>query len=318
LPYSFYFPFATSLKTSLPLLLEINNMKVRVLFLGLLFSCIAPSYGQMTLAHEFATGTPQSTIYETQVVNLALSGKKIAVMRAQTSSPLADTIFYYNLDYSFWKMIPCPSILGYWGQFWLGDPGGQIRVSYSSETLFNSDSLLEVAVYYSKFPSDDSGDKMFIINENGDLVDSIKGLYATPTCCQFTVHEIGPTTCIASVRGVDGSVRYYNLPGTIPCDACGSRLGLSKVEGKPATILSAPEPNPSKNQVKITFTLPEGANMGELTIYNTDGKKMKSYTVDNRFGFIMVDDSQFAPGVYYYNLMANGSVSSSQKMLVIK
>jgi len=36
------------------------------------------------------------------------------------------------------------------------------------------------------------------------------------------------------------------------------------------------------------------------------------------FGFIMVDDSQFAPGMYYYNLSVNGVVSSSQKMVVIK
>jgi len=32
----------------------------------------------------------------------------------------------------------------------------------------------------------------------------------------------------------------------------------------------------------------------------------------------MVDDSQFAPGMYYYNLTVNGNISSSQKMLVIK
>ena len=140
----------------------------------------------------------------------------------------------------------------------------------------------------------------------------------------FTVHELSPTNFIATVTyssasGVSGNngVEIINLPGTLPCNICGG-LGLAKTTEKPIDILSAPIPNPSINQVKIAFTLPDGANMGELTIYNTDGQKVKSYTVDNRFGFIMLDDSQFAPGVYYYNLVVNGLVSSTQKMLVIK
>ena len=227
-------------------------------------------------------------------------------------STTPDTISYYNLDYSFWKMIPCPAIPGYSLDFVFGDPG--VGVNYSSENLFNTDTFLEAAINYTSLSNLWRG-KVLIINENGLVEDSIVNILASA----FAVYNINSSTFIAVVQAPAGP-QIYNLPGTIPCDACGSSstLGLAKKEEQPLDLLSSPVPNPSSNQVKITFTLPEGASKGELTIFNTEGKMMRTYTVDNRFGFIMVDDSQFAPGMYYYNLSVNGVVSSSQKMVVIK
>ena len=61
-----------------------------------------------------------------------------------------------------------------------------------------------------------------------------------------------------------------------------------------------------------------GVVIGELSIYNGNGQKVKSYTVDNRFGFILVDNSQLPSGIYCVKLITNGRASSAQKMLVIK
>ena len=110
----------------------------------------------------------------------------------------------------------------------------------------------------------------------------------------------------------------YNLPGTLPCDACGGTLGLAKIEDKPQNVLSLPMPNPSKDQVKITFTLPDGIARAELEIYNTNGQKIKSYQVDNRFGFIMLDNSQLAAGVYQYRVLVDGRVVRFDKILVMR
>ena len=287
-------------------------MKNFILLSLLITSVIAPSSGQMSVAHAFP---PNDLGYDFRVVNLALSGKKLAVVR-RTDGIAGDTIFYYNTDYSLWKIIPCPAIPGYAAQTGFGPAytGATGYISYSSETLFNTDTLLEVAVdYIQTVPS--YLDNVYIINELGNVTDSITGLYGW-----FRVYSASPGVFIASVQRIDGGITVYNLPGTLPCDMCGSVTeGLGKNQDQEQlNILSSPIPNPSKNEVKITFTLPEGASRGELTIYSTTGQLMKSYTVDNRFGFIMVDDSQFAPGMYYYNLVANGVVSSTQKMLVIK
>ena len=266
------------------------------------------SWGQISLAHTFPGFLP----WQSEVVNLSISGKKIAVIRGQYSySNLPDTIFYYNTDYSLWKTIIFPTFPGLCGNYRFVSTG-DIPISYSSETLFNLDTLLEVAVFYWD-SANIQNSKILIVNENNLIVDSmlnVDGVF-------FDVHSISPTTFVADVMSIDG-LRYYNLPGTIPCDICGGGLGLAKTDEKPTNFLSNPMPNPSKDQVKITFTLPDGANRGELTIYNTSGQIMKSYTVDNRFGFIMVDDSQFAPGLYYYNLVVNGVLSSTQKMVVVK
>jgi len=287
-------------------------MKNYILALGLFLSFAAPSHGQMTLATTFS-GNWQ---YQIEEVNLSISGKKIAVVRGQSyifNSP--DTIFYYNMDYSLWKTIVCPAVPHYQGYFYFNPYGGAglIPISYSSETLFNTDALLEVAVCY--YDTLRINNKLLIINELGSIIESITNVaFEEP----FAVHSVNASTFIATIS-TNAGPQVYNLPGTIPCDACNSTvLGLAKTEDKPSNILSSPIPNPSKNQVKITFNLPEGTTRGELTIYNTTGQLMKSYTVDNRFGFIMVDDSQFAPGMYYYNLTTNGTVSSTQKMVVIK
>ncbi len=269
-----------------------------------------PSYAQMSLAQTYGTGT----VYQSQIVNLSRSGKKIAIMRTQIMPNAADTIFYYNLDYSFWKSIPCPAIAGYTGVFGFGPTAAATSyVCYSSEGLFNTDTFLEAVVTYS--PPTGGVAKIYVINENGSLTDSISANALT----DFKVHSIAAGVFVATVRSTTG-LRIYNLPGTIPCDICdgGGTLGLAKTEVKPYNITTLPTPNPSRDQVKITFSLPDGISQGELKLYDTQGKKIKSFQVDNRFGFIMLDNSELASGMYYYNIEVNGMVSSTQKIVVIK
>ena len=88
-------------------------MKNYFLSLGLVLSFIAPSLGQMTLVNTFVSNQN----YDIQVVNLSISGEKFAVVRYQMGTAGADTIYYYNMDYSLWKTIPCPSIANYGGYF---------------------------------------------------------------------------------------------------------------------------------------------------------------------------------------------------------
>ncbi len=280
-------------------------MKKLVFLIATLLYFLPQTYAQMTLANNFG-GNGWNEI---QVVNLTNSGKKIAVVRGQIYATGPDTIHYYNLDYSLWKTIVCPNIPHFYGEFCLNR--NYVNISYSSETLFNLDTLLEAAIFYRDSTNIQHG-KILIINENGTIVDSI--LNTIPLT--FKVHNINPTTYIATVTTTTSTLAL-NLPGTIPCDACGGGLGLTKTETD-KNLISAPIPNPSKDEVKISFSLPEGASRGELNIYNTNGQKVRSYQVDNRFGFIMVDNSQLASGTYYYNITSNGTVTSSQKMLVIR
>lgn len=64
-------------------------MKKYIVLLGLILSLVAPSYGQMTLAHTFPGAN-----YQAEVVNLSHSGKKIAVINSDDST--TTDIYYYN------------------------------------------------------------------------------------------------------------------------------------------------------------------------------------------------------------------------------
>ncbi len=294
---------------------KLYYMKNFILIIGLCFISFSAD-AQMTLAHHFSG----DAFTEGAMVNLSRSGKKIVRMNWQNSIlGLPDTLFFYNLDYSFWKMIPCPHIARSYGQFnFQINVSSTIGVHYPSETLFNTDTFLEVAVFYQDSGSFSGGPgRIMIINELGNIVDSILHV---PVILGSSFHVYRDTTgvCKAVVSTMTG-VEVYNLPGTLPCDPCGGGLlELSSIEKPTNNILTQPIPNPSKDEVKITFTLPEGTSRGELQLYGTNGQKIKTFQVDNRFGYIMLDNSQLASGVYYYNIVVNGQVSTTQKFVVIK
>ena len=295
-------------------------MKNNTFFIAILLFISSSSSAQMTLVHTF----PKQFQTESEIVNLSLSGKKIMTLTSMgaVGMGLPDTIYFYNLDYSLWKMIPCPGIPGYTGIFnFFHDASNPYGVFYPSETLFNTDPLLEVAVFYEASPFG----KFLIINETGTIVDSI--LDATNSLSSgFRVFKVD-TLGIGFQAAVTTStgIKIYNLPGTLPCDACEHNYGLAyeqSILGTDQTtrnsINTAPLPNPSSNQVKITFTLPDGVTQGELDLYNTEGQKIKSFQVDNRFGYILLDNTRLPAGLYFYNIVANGTISATQKLVVIK
>lgn len=296
-------------------------MKQIIIIIVLVFFSGFSSNAQITLAQSFGPANAQS-----EIVNLSLSGKKIMVVSpisGSLSSTAIDTVNFYNLDYSFWKGIICPYIPGY--QMDAGPSGGTnlVTVYYPSETLFNTDALLEIAVCY--INSTTGVGKILIFNETNTIVDSmtnvvygnsIFNLYGRAMRV-YDVDTLG-IGWQAVVRTPTG-VAIYNLPGSLPCPTCsGNGAGLATNEKNKCKIETQPIPNPSANEVKITFKLPVGTNQGNLVLYNTEGRKIESFVVDNRFGFILLDNSKLAPGVYYYNIEVNGEVSSTQKMVVIK
>ena len=296
-------------------------MKNLIIAVALLCASIS-SRAQITLAHSFGPAYSNG-----EIVNLSLSGKKIMVVSAlhidSTVSPwtYTDTVNFYNLDYSFWKRVICPNVPGY-SMYLTASFYNYVMVYYPSETLFNTDPLLEIAVPY--VSNAVSLGKIMIINETGAIVDSMTNVAQTTSMFNqynhfFKIYAvdtlgIGFQALVSTPTGVD----VYNLPGTIPCSLCsGNGLGVAKNEKKDG-FETQPLPNPSSNEVKITFKLPDGASQGNLVLYNTNGQKIKSFQVDNRFGFVMLDNSQLVSGVYYYNIEVNGQVSSTQKLVVIK
>ncbi len=291
-------------------------MKKLIFILAVLIANLQNACAQMTLAHHYAG--PQYT--EITEVNLSRSGKKILTMRDQNGGGMGvgDTLFFYNMDYSFWKMIPCPHVINYEGVFNFNREQGQtIGIFYPSEELFNLDTFLEAAVLYydSSYTATARPSKILVINEQGTIMDSI--LNVDDFCVSsFNVHGDSFGNFHAYVTTTTGA-DVYALPGSLPFENYFRTLGLAK-NYDPGSIISQPIPNPSKDQLKITFTLPAGVDLAELKLYDMSGRCIKSYQVDTKFGVILLDNSQLAAGTYIYNIMVNGGISSSQKFLVVR
>jgi hypothetical protein len=289
-------------------------MKNYILVVAFLIGACTNGTAQMALSHHFAK--PWGT--EIQIVNLALSGKKIMTVFNTNSINQPDTLYFYNMDYSFWKSIPCPGIPGYRGNFNIfHDLGQDVGIFYPSETLYNLDTFLEVGIMYLSA----SGGKFYVINEAGTLADSIVGL--VQNFYPFRVYKvdtlgIGLQAVVSTLTGVS----VYDMPGYLPCEACDYSLSygiaLNTLNQSRNGFPTMPSPNPSSNQVKITFKLPDGISKGELILYSSSGQKIKSYAVDNRFGYIMLDNTALPSGLYYYNIVTNGQISETQKLVLVK
>jgi type IX secretion system substrate protein len=77
-------------------------------------------------------------------------------------------------------------------------------------------------------------------------------------------------------------------------------------------------PNPSNGNTTIEFNLPQGVNTGQLVIYNMQGVELKRYTVDNTFHTLLLNNSEFHAGTYFYQLQTASGASGAKKMIVIK
>lgn len=82
------------------------------------------------------------------------------------------------------------------------------------------------------------------------------------------------------------------------------------------TQLDQNRPNPFKGITTIEYRLPLKANNASLTIYNMDGKQIKSFQLNDRSGNVDFDGSNLTPGTYLYSLNANGQQLAQQKMVV--
>ncbi len=262
--------------------------KIMIIAVSLLLTFDANA--QMTLIQR------DNSAWYMEVVNLKLSGKKYMTFDNANSQ-----VRFYNLNHSLWKTINLPPTIG-------GLTRSPFNVPlYPSENLFKLDNKVDMAVIYSS--------SVVIIDETGaviNTIDSVQGI---------TIYNAGMTTdsFVAIATGTAGFSSVYLLPGTIPCNLCGNGLGLAKaLHSDDNGDLSDPAPNPSSSQTKLTYTLPEGSSKGEISIYSANGELVKTYKVDKTFSYITIDNSILPAGIYYYNLIADGNVTMTKKMLVIK
>ena len=206
----------------------------------------------------------------------------------------------YDLNHSLDKTISIPMENGF----------PNLYTSYISQSLFDTDVLIEFMVIYS-----DSAycyHKLKVLNESGSVlleVDSTHtGIVSSAGNDGFVLIIKKHTDCPNRFFGR----QIYSLPGSLPTGKTEINRNLDNWQ------ISNSYPNPSSNYTRIDYQLPKNIYDGEVVFYDIHGREVKRFKVDRTFNHLRLSTTDLSPGTYYYNLQTSQGVSSGKKMVVIK
>ncbi|MCU0435056.1 MAG: tail fiber domain-containing protein [Bacteroidia bacterium] len=76
-------------------------------------------------------------------------------------------------------------------------------------------------------------------------------------------------------------------------------------------------PNPFNQQTVINYTVAENAGVAMLTIYDLNGRQIRSEQLNQRgAGQFTINANELAPGMYIYALIVDGKAADSKRMIV--
>jgi hypothetical protein len=261
---------------------------------------------QITLEHIY-TNTSNATLGPQEFIPVYIgpSGFKYAIIDT-------NQIRLYNLNHSLFRQFPIP----------ISAHGYSYNVFLITENLFDTDStnieyLVDKGAYsgVSVYREDTS----LVFNEDsvGFLQNGFTSTVpVTPLWIPIVSTDSGVKMIL--IKPGDTSIKVYSLPGVLPSCCCGNSFitGIQNPNGNFNNSMSA-FPNPSNGNTTIEFNLPQGANKGEIVIYNMQGVELKRYTVDNTFHTLLLNNSEFHAGTYFYQLLTTNGGTSAKKMIVI-
>ncbi|MBK8554191.1 MAG: T9SS type A sorting domain-containing protein [Ignavibacteria bacterium] len=152
------------------------------------------------------------------------------------------------------------------------------------------------------------------VNNSWTKIGEVAGNGTTSSSSSYSYSDKNLTSNTYNYRlkqiDFNGNFEYFNLSNEV-------------VIGVPSVFeLAQNYPNPFNPSTKITYSIPFDGNVS-LTVYDAMGKEI-SRLVDNNqtAGYYSIDfnASNFASGIYYYNINVNGqsNFSDTKKMLLVK
>lgn len=77
-------------------------------------------------------------------------------------------------------------------------------------------------------------------------------------------------------------------------------------------------PNPAGNYIRLAYTLPTNIKKAIVSIYDVEGKIVKTYNIDNNYKELLIDSHEFSNGAYLCQICSNGMKISDTKFIVQK
>lgn len=268
-------------------------MKLLTLHTTLFFCMTLVSFGQITYEKSY----PSQVL---SIINLSASGQKYLLFDQQE-------IKLYNLDHSIYKTINIPeidsSISSTMVKYAKNNHTDQFCVS---EHIFDLDDEIE---FLYKSITTYGWAKFILFNEDGEILwerDSIFGsvlIYDTDNGLKMIVKN---TLLSSGVYYPASRTEVFGLPGIL----------MKSLSEEIEFANNSAYPNPASNQITIDFTLPNNDVSGEIKLFDVNGIFISSYDIDDTFGNLIINISDFTSGNYYYTL-TSASGSSTSKFIVI-
>lgn len=247
-------------------------------------------FAQITLEHSYPNGK-----WQTSMVKLSNSGMKYQWVDVTTGQ-----LKLYNLDHSLFKSMTFPVLA----------TTTYTQVAYVSETTFNLDTDVEFMVYYQN-DGNWINSVTKIINETGVLI--LDKPNETPSTNNFAsvygaIFNTAAGTKMILDNHSDNTSKVYSLPGTLLI------TGIKNNDYN-NNLLEA-YPNPAGNYIKLAYTLPTKIKEAIVSIYNIEGKIVKTYTIDNNYKELLIDTQEFSNGTYLCQIQSSGIKIASTKFIV--
>ncbi len=80
--------------------------------------------------------------------------------------------------------------------------------------------------------------------------------------------------------------------------------------------LSAAYPNPANSFVKFDYDFNETPANSKVVIYDLLGSTVKEIGINNTFGSLKINTSDFKEGIYFYSLVVNNEPAKTQKLII--
>ena len=296
-------------------------MKKSILFLSILFLSIQ-GFAQFTLEHTYnntgyfvvSTMIPGELAFGTHpfyLVHLEIDGDKyVSINRT------AQTIDFYDLSHVFWKSINYSNVSTNIGL----DPNHDKTYSsilYISQNLFNTDSKIEFMYTYASYNYVDTSWKAItqIVNEDGTILfTDAAGPSVQPTY-HNQYYPIYNTTSGTKMilSNINGTAEVFSLAGHFT-----SSIAQNNILGN-AEMSLFPNPSAGGNMITINYTLPEVNKTANLLVFDSQGRRVKSYKIGNGMSNILVNPAELSKGTYFYSIQTDdGKVIASRKSIVVE
>jgi hypothetical protein len=199
-----------------------------------------------------------------------------------------NTVKIYNLDHSLSNSGTIKIPTGYTCNY---------LATAISTKLFNSDDKVEFIATFSKTTNNITTYSQQIITEDGVVIKDLGNIqYSQVYVGSDNKYKLLCTHPYLIYTNYPTEYHYefindiYTIGGTVP-------LGVSPLR----TPLDNPSPNPSNTVITLPYQLKQG-EISVMRIFNINGLLIESKQIDFVFDKILLNVSEYAKGVYFYEV----------------